>query len=342
MKVTNRRTFLLTSAGSLAAYAGLSKTNHALATAQPPLPNPPENTKNPSWSLVILPDTQHYAQKYPGLFHLQTQWILENKDKYNIVYVLQNGDVTNNNTEIQWQRASQAFTRLDGEVPYAISLGNHDFGPNGSMKERSTLANDYFPPTRFESWPTWGAPMESGKIDNNFHLFSVAGQQYLILCLEFGPRNEALDWANHVVQTHPNHKTIVMTHAYLYSDSTRYDWSKKHDEQKWNPHNYPVADSSVNDGREMWDKLVKKHPNIFMTVNGHVLNDGLGFLTSQADHGNNVHQMLVNFQMLPNGGDAWLRILTFHPNTNTVEVKDYSPLYENFNTDPDNQFTFRL
>ena len=70
--------------------------------------------------------------------------------------------------------------------------------------------------------------------------------------------------------------------------------------------------------------------------------DGLGFLTSKADGGNNVHQMLVNYQMLPIGGEAWLRILTFHPDEKTIEVKDYSPLYEEFNTSPDNNFTINI
>ena len=340
----NRRTFLKTAAGSLAAYAGLTKANSMTAIAAPSAENPVTSKENKPWSLVILPDTQGYSREYPGLFHLQTQWILDNKDKYNIIYALQNGDVTDNNTEIQWHRASQAFARLDGKVPYAISPGNHDFGPDGLTTDRTTLANRYFPPSRFENRPTFGGAMESNKIDNTFHIFKAAGQDYLILCLEFGPRDEALAWANQIIEKHSSHKVIVMTHAYLYSDSTRYDWNTKKKKQQWNPHDYPIAksDTTINDGQEMWDKLIKKHSNIFMTINGHVLNDGLGFLTSKADGGNNVHQMLVNYQMLPLGGEAWLRILIFHPDKEAIEVKDYTPLYEKFNTDPDNQFTIAL
>jgi hypothetical protein len=79
-----------------------------------------------------------------------------------------------------------------------------------------------------------------------------------------------------------------------------------------------------------------------MTINGHVLNDGLGYLVSKGDNGNNVHQMLVNYQMLDIGGGAWLRILEFQADGETIEVKDYSPLYEKFNTEPDNQFTINI
>lgn len=344
MENLNRRNFLKTVGGGLAAYGCLINTNDMTAMAAASAGNSDSGDSKP-WSLVILPDTQGYARQYPGLFNLQTQWVLENKDKYNIAYVLQNGDVTDNNSDLHWQRASQAFARLDGKVPYAISLGNHDFGSNGRIgNSRDTLGNRYFPVSRFEKWPTFGGAMEPGKIDNTFHVFKAAGQNYLILCLEFGPRNEVLDWANQVVKKHADRNVIVMTHAYLYSDSTRYDWKTKGKEQKWNPHEYRISktETTINDGQEMWDKLVKKHPNIFMTVNGHVLNDGLGFLTSKADAGNNVHQMLVNFQMLPTAGEAWLRILTFHPDRKTIEVKDYSPLYEKFNDNPDNQFTINL
>jgi hypothetical protein len=344
MRTLDRRTFVKTAASGLAVYGSLMNANHAVTMAGPAVEPRVVERPEGSWSLVILPDTQVYARAYPGLLHLQTQWILENKDKYNIVYVLQNGDTTDNNVEIQWQRASQAFARLDGKVPYAISLGNHDFGPNGSTKDRTTLAHRHFPVSRFESWPTFGGPMEAGKIDNTFHTFDAADRKYLILCLEFGPRDEALDWANQVVERNAARQVIVMTHAYLYSDSTRYDWTTKGKEQHWNPHSYPIAgtDTTINDGQEMWDKLVRRHPNIFMTVNGHVLNDGLGFLTSKGDAGNNVHQILVNYQMLPVGGETWLRILSFRPDGKAIQVQDYSPLYDRFNTNPDNQFVINL
>lgn len=342
MKNGNRYNILKTVVCLLAICACLLMTSQTIA-GNTAAENTITKNESKSWSLVILPDTQNYASEYPGLFHLQVQWILENKDKYNIVYVLQNGDLVNNNTEeIQWQKASQAFARLDGTVPYAISFGNHDFGPDGSTKDRTTLANQYFPISRFEKWPTFGGVMEAGKVDNTYHTFNAAGQDYLIFCLEFGPRNEVLEWANKIIEEHTNHKIIFMTHAYLYSDSTRYDWATKKEQQSWDPHSYPITNTTINDGQEIWDKVVKKHPNSFMTINGHVCNSGLGFLTSTADNGNNVYQMLVNYQMLPIGGGAWLRILNFLPDGKTIKVETYSPLYEKFNTDPNNQFMINI
>jgi len=338
----NRRSFLagMGAVLGLGRYVGAVQaaetTKKSVPVEKPALPFVPG-----SWTLVVLPDTQNYSTSYPGLFHLQTQWVVDNKEKYNIVYVLQNGDVTNNNTAVEWERASEAMGRLDGVVPYAIVPGNHDCGPGGSAKDRTTLMNNYFPPKRFAKWPTFGGVMEDGRIENNYHLFRAGGGEWLILGLEWGPRDKVLAWAGQILQKYPRHKAIILTHAYLYSDSTRYDWQQKGEEQKWNPHHSYGTEGGVNDGEEMWGKLVKKHANVFMTINGHVLNDGLGFLVSKAESGNLVYQMLVNFQMRPMGGESWLRLLEFLPDGQAIQVKTYCPLYEKYETGPESQFVIR-
>ena len=68
----------------------------------------------------------------------------------------------------------------------------------------------------------------------------------------------------------------------------------------------------------------------------------MGFLTSKGEHGNLVHQMLVNYQMQPLGGEGYLRLLEFLPDGQTVQVKSYSPFYEQYKTDEQNQFIFKL
>ena len=67
----------------------------------------------------------------------------------------------------------------------------------------------------------FGGAFEEGKMDNVRYTFKAAGIKWLILCLEFGPRNNVLDWAGEVVKKHPHHKVIINTNAYMYSDDTR-------------------------------------------------------------------------------------------------------------------------
>lgn len=344
MTTFDRRNFLKQSAFfNLTAFAGLASVGHAKTNT---FDSSSTNEEHKSWSIAILPDIQNYTCKYPGLLDLQMLWLIENKNKHNIVFCLQNGDMTQHNTEEQWQRADRSFKRIDGKIPYAISLGNHDYGQGGRTDTRETLGNKYFPVSRFAESKTFGSVMEPGKIDNMYQSFKVYGQDYLVVSLEFGPRDKVLDWCNNIIPQFPDHKVIVMTHAYLYHDSTRYDWKTKGNRQGGgSPHKYPIAKSSnadVNDGEQMWEKMVKRHPNIFMTVNGHVGGDGLGFLTSKGDSGNKIHQMLVNFQFLDIGGGSWLRILNFTPDGNKINVRDYSPLYEAYNDDIQNKFDITL
>jgi hypothetical protein len=98
----------------------------------------------------------------------------------------------------------------------------------------------------------------------------------------------------------------------------------------------------VTDGEELWTDLVSRHENFVLTLNGHVLNDGLGRTATATSGGRDVNQVLVNFQMKPKGGDGWLRLVEFHADGKTAQVYDYSPTRKQRNEGPDNQFAMKL
>jgi len=52
--------------------------------------------------------------------------------------------------------------------------------------------------------------------------------------------------------------------------------------------------------------------------------------------------MLVNYQMKPLGGEAFLRLIEFRPDGKTAQVKAYSPYYGTYKTDSQNQFQLTL
>jgi hypothetical protein len=233
---------------------------------------------------------------------------------------------------------------LDGRVPWAIAPGNHDYGERGRADERKTLFNDYFDADALLGTPHYGATWEPGRLENSWHTFEGHGTEFLVLALEWGPRDAVVEWADKVLQAHPRHRTIIITHAYLYDDGERYDWAIYGDEQKWNPHSYGTGRSpeGTNDGQELWTKLVQRHPNIILTINGHVLGDGVALLTSTGDAGNAVHQMLVNYQMREEGGQGFMRLLEFTPDGTTVHVRTYSPSLDRWKTDEDDQFALEI
>jgi len=59
----------------------------------------------------------------------QTEWVKENRDKENIVFVTHVGDVVNDHKQApdEWVVAQRAMSVLDGVVPWGVAIGNHDF-----------------------------------------------------------------------------------------------------------------------------------------------------------------------------------------------------------------------
>lgn len=293
-----------------------------------------------SWTLAVLPDTQVYSLRTPGLFLTQTSWLAQQSEAIDLKYVLHLGDIVNNNTDKEWTNAANAMSLLDGVVPYALVPGNHDYGPSGDASTRDTLLNEYFTVEKAEQWSTFGGVMEAGKLDNSYHLFEAGGKKWIIVCLEWGPRDSTLGWANKVMEQHPDRLGILNTHAYLNNNDRRYDHTDRKHPQHYNPHEYRTP-GGVNDGEEVWQKLVRKH-NFLLTLNGHVLGDGTGYRADKNDKGKTCHQMLINYQMRSLGGEAYMRLLEFRPDGKTLRVKAYSPLYDKYLTEDDHSFTLDL
>jgi hypothetical protein len=294
---------------------------------------------------VLLPDTQTYAEKFPEVLDSQINWIVRNAKDIDVV--LQQGDLTQNNNHKEWKIIQMAFNKLNNKVPYVLAAGNHDMGStDGKFADvrNSTLFNIYFPYTTMSGLPAFKTVAEEQKIDNAAYVFVTGKIKWLVLTLEFGPRNSTLDWANEVIQQHPDHSVIINTHSYMYSDSTRQGPG-----DSWRPQAYGVGkdqgDSTVNDGEQIWNKLVKLHPNTRFVFSGHVLNTGVGTLVSINDAGYPVYQMLANYQEgvkgSVKGGNGWLRILDFDFKMKTIQVKTYSPFLNEYMNDPQHNFIFR-
>ena len=369
MNNLTRRTFLqqgiTLTAGTVAGLAAIS--GHA---AEPPGLRPPEaprlaEMKDPvvdpyadavlvdgpppalsagAFTIAMLPDTQYYSESFPGIYKEQTLWLVESQKERNIACVLHVGDLVNQNLPEQWKNARAAMNLLDGRIPYFLTTGNHDYDSEGG-NDRSTLLNSYFPLAKFKGLKTFGGvyDREPKGMENSFHLFSAGGRNFLVLCLEFGPRRDVVRWANEVVTAHRDREAILVTHAFVYTDNRRYDHTKPWN-QTWNPHDYGLAKNNgddVADGEELWQELICRHESFIFAINGHVCNDGLGRLVSPTPDGRQIPQMLYNCQMRPKGGDGWLRLLEMCPDR-TLNVVDYSPTRNQCNVSPRNKFSVPL
>jgi len=306
------------------------------------------------FSLIVLPDTQGYAdtrhketqKHWPDIgdqracFFKQTAWIKKNKEKMNISMTIHVGDITQTEYDEEWQIADTAFRTIDNHVPYILCSGNHDMGYSPITRKtshsRSSHFSSYFPPSRFTKNPLYHSHFgqqknlhfrKEGEIENYFLFLKAGGMKFLILTLEFKPRDETLAWANKVIAGHSDCRTIVVTHSYLTS---------KQGQRSTSDH-YPVKGNS---GRTIWEKFVSQHKNIFLVLSGHALENRL---TSRGKHGNVVHQIQADYWYfdLPRikAGGGFLRILTFRPAKNTIEVQTYSPVLDEFLVRPKSKFS---
>lgn len=284
-----------------------------------------------SFTIVVFPDTQIYSKDRPEwrrsskkeVFMHMTQWVAKRTKPDNIKFVLHMGDIVNEDDEAyQWKNANEAMSVLDGVVPYTMVVGNHDmFMGNkeispGSIRN-TTNFNQAFPYSRYENKKWYGGRMKEDRYiphdsyDNSYHFFKQGKLEFMIINLEAGPTDEMLVWANNVICKYPNKRVIVITHSYMLGNDKR-DY----------PGGFGYLPAGSNTGEVVWEKLIKKHENIFLVMSGHIGNSDKhkGLLASKGINGNIVYQQLHG-----DAYDGWFLVLRFVPAENKIVVKSYSP-----------------
>lgn len=264
-----------------------------------------------AFTIAVLPDTQNYSQYYPAIFDAQTLWIRESASALNTVFVCHEGDLVNTaSSDSQYNNALHSMSLLDGYVPYGVLPGNHD--------QPTDLFNRYFPYTRFAGQPWYGGHYPADKNDNSYQLFTAGGLDFIVIHMEFWPSASTIQWANTVLAAHQDRHAILVTHGYLDETGAR---------------NVHVMGSS----EYLWTDLIVPNPNLNLVLCGHVHAE---YTRTDVLPGNRVvHQILADYQSDANGGNGWLRTMTFVPAYNQIQVKTVSPYLNAYKTGPASEFT---
>lgn len=70
-------------------------------------------------TFVVLPDTQTYAEQCPEVFDSQVDWLVANRKKIDAVF--QVGDLTQDNSPVEWAYMQKAFYRISqAGIPYSV------------------------------------------------------------------------------------------------------------------------------------------------------------------------------------------------------------------------------
>ena len=272
------------------------------------------------FTVVALPDTQYYSEKYPIIWTAQADWIVANRKKLNIVYVAHLGDITQNGDgkPEEWAIAADALYRLENPtatglpegIPYGVVPGNHDH------RVGTREFDKYFGLEHFAKRSYYGGHFGT---DNSSHFdqFSASGLEFIVLYIDFD--FDKLDyapidaWADGVLKTNAKRRAIVVSHNLL-----------------------AVTGSFDPRGQAIYDSL-KGNPNLFLMLCGH--NHGEAY-RYDSHEGLGVMTCLSDYQRAPEGGGGYLRLYRFSPAENLVRVQTYSPWLKEYKTDPSNQFAF--
>lgn len=315
---------------------------------------PKEIGKN-YWSVVFIPDIQNLVRndEYNLTWLADAQWIADNIEKENIQHVISAGDSTWSDTDLEYNRAVQGYSKFSNLIPTNILVGNHDYDWDKNYRDaamyqkylgESTLLQSATANTYVDSYKD---PAGKSTTENSYYRFSVAGKKWMILQLEFHPRASVMEWAQGILKKYQDDNVIVATHSYLddnggYADNAYMTYTG----------------NDANDGgsigsntQAIWNVYLKEFNNVKMILCGHSHN-GTGSVVTRVEtnsKGDEVPVLMINAQDM----DAWdgtnteyayyseqplglLGILRFSEDGSRVAMQYYAPTYgKSFNpTDP--------
>ncbi|MGN0714801.1 MAG: metallophosphoesterase [Anaerovoracaceae bacterium] len=262
---------------------------------------------NGSDVLAWITDTQFYTE-YPDLrdgeFYLKmTTWLKEQYEAGNISYVAHTGDIVNTrNREDESQLASAVQAVLDDAgVPNGVVSGNHDVGSSLSDLDY-TLYKKYFGASRYMGTEWYGGSFDNNT--NHYDLITVGGNDMIILYLGMGKEatDETVAWANEVLQKYSHRTAIIALHQYLDANGTLLSASRATD---------------------IIQKIIRPNENVSMVICGHMHAEAKR-LNLIENSGRIVVEILADYQGENNGGDGFLRLMTFQ--NGKMINRTYSPI----------------
>ena len=329
----------------------------------------PSNLIAKSFTVAVIGDQQVPIKKsqYFKSFLIQTEWISTNAQKNNIRFVTQVGDIIEHGNSIeQWNKAELVMKKLDvatnadGEVglPWNVNYGNHEVDNSKAGKDPAGAKADnyrtYFGSAsgnhRYENQPQFKG-VSSNDL-NTYHIIKsstdVSAKEYLMLNLEFDvpghvvgskplksdvPAFDAIAWAQAILDKYPGMPTIVTTHVY--------------EGTKFGPPNKPYTKGPGRNSQvQIFNKLIKNNPQIFIILSGHTSQDSHTVKKNSA--GLKVLSIVTDYNKVrPNGGDGFFRLLEIDEEAGQIRVKTYTPgVPQNptprFDTTANGQFTISL
>ncbi|WP_052022976.1 metallophosphoesterase, partial [Actinotalea ferrariae] len=277
------------------------------------VPYHPQDVPRSEYDATIVweSDTQYYNESFPERQLDIHRYVLDQRDEMNIQYLLHTGDVVDDfDQEFQWLNADPAYRMLDeAGLPYGVLAGNHDVG--GARADYSAFSR-WFGAARFSANPWWGGDFQDNR--GHYDLVTVAGIDFLMLSMGWAPGDEAIAWMNEVLARYPERVAVVNLHEYMLTTGGL----------------GPIP-------QRIQDEVVATNPNVRIVTSGHY-HDAFTRVDGFDDDGDGtedrlVHQMLFDYQALPEGGQSFLRLLHLDNEGERLLVRTFSPYLMQYNSE---------
>ena len=228
-------------------------------------------------------------------------WILEQKEALNIAFVAHTGDVVDGTSPLMWDRATEMLVPIFDEIPGMVVSGNHDI-----TKELKTGL--------FSKRPYAQAVLKEGQTYEDgmaaYVTFEAGGDRFLVFGMGYNTRGyRMLRWVRSVADEYPDAIILFVMHFGLQPEG-RFSGQAK----------------------ELFENIFPDYPNARLLLCGHMRgtlrrtdwfdDDGDG------EKERSFTTMMFNVQDDFKEGLGFLRILTFHPENRSIEVRTYSPYYD--------------
>ncbi len=272
------------------------------------------------FTVVAMSDTQYTVESFPATFNAQTQWAADHASDpaFNVAFLAHQGDMLRRGySTLQADAAQGALSRMNGVIPYTVSIGNHDFDNQfDDLDHHISSANftSRFGDSMYASNPVSGFVGSSLDQRNHYQIISAGDRQYMVLGMEWEATDASIAWAQGVINANPNIPIILSTHEYLNSSG-----------RTTSP-----LDPAGNSGNGIFQKLVSPNPQIFLVLSGHT--GAVRHQTSTDAAGLPVLETVSDFEGRANGGDGWMQLFHFYPDLNKISVSSYSPKLGQFDT----------
>jgi hypothetical protein len=293
------------------------------------------------FTLALLPDPQYYyGNERPagndsnGIYDDQTCWIINNRSALNTAFVIGLGDITDNNSNTQWNLGHQAHQILwrpseYGEictpdatgqtgVRFSVLPGNHDgprdfagfnsmqhFGPDAfdCCLHGPDCGNPYLYGGSIErSDPTEPPfpPVDAGRNEANWQTFEAGGLGFLVLSLPSRNRGggEHYDVPSKDDICWANQ--IVGQHPDRHVIVATHGYTNSLDYDAWEDSCPRRSAAHITGAATLYEELVARHSNIFMILSGHIGDSEHRVRLNDVD-GNgsidqSVHEILTDYQ----------------------------------------------